>query len=76
MAPDEHPPLVLRPKLDQAMLYWMLQMLRNCTAVRYALNKSRTLRLADYSRTLPNGPTISVSKATKSLASMMRLLLS
>ncbi|AFL48851.1 D-amino-acid dehydrogenase [Sinorhizobium fredii] len=47
----EHAPLVLRPKLDGAMLAWMYQMLRNCTADRYALNKSRMLRLAGYSRT-------------------------
>ncbi|OUC50241.1 D-amino acid dehydrogenase small subunit, partial [Eggerthia catenaformis] len=47
----QHAPLILRPKLDRAMLTWMLQMLRNCTAERYAINKSRMLRLADYSRT-------------------------
>lgn len=46
----EHAPLILRPKLNGPMLSWMLQMLRNCTADRYALNKSRMLRLADYSR--------------------------
>jgi D-amino-acid dehydrogenase len=32
------------------MLAWMAQLLRNCTSARYALNKSRMLRLADYSR--------------------------
>ena len=47
----EHAPLILRPKLDRAMLAWMMQMLRNCTAERYAVNKSRMLRLAAYSRT-------------------------
>lgn len=46
----EHAPLILRPKLDAAMLSWMLKMLMNCTSERYALNKSRMLRLADYSR--------------------------
>ena len=46
----EHAPLILRPKIDMAMLSWMAQMLRNCTSARYALNKSRMLRLADYSR--------------------------
>ncbi len=46
----EHAPLILRPKIDMAMLTWMAQMLRNCTSTRYALNKSRMLRLADYSR--------------------------
>ena len=46
----QHAPLILRPKVDMAMLSWMTQMLRNCTSARYALNKSRMLRLADYSR--------------------------
>ncbi|MCB2402845.1 D-amino acid dehydrogenase [Rhizobium ruizarguesonis] len=46
----QHAPLILRPKADIAMLAWMAQLLRNCTSARYALNKSRMLRLADYSR--------------------------
>lgn len=46
-----HAPLILRPKLDPAMLSWLVRMLSNCTARRYALNKGRMLRLADYSRT-------------------------
>ena len=46
----EHAPLVLRPKLDAAMISWMLKMLSNCTSERYAINKSRMLRLANYSR--------------------------
>ncbi|MGQ4273896.1 D-amino acid dehydrogenase [Terrihabitans sp. B22-R8] len=46
----QHAPLILRPKLDAAMLGWMARMLRNCTAARYALNKGRMLRMADYSR--------------------------
>ena len=46
----EHAPLILRPKVDGAMLSWMVKMLRNCTSGRYAINKSRMLRLADYSR--------------------------
>lgn len=47
----EHAPLILRPKIDAAMLSWMVKMLSNCTSGRYAINKSRMLRLADYSRT-------------------------
>jgi D-amino-acid dehydrogenase len=43
-------PLVLRPKLDPAMWTWLLRMLRNCTSSRYALNKSRMVPLAEYSR--------------------------
>jgi D-amino-acid dehydrogenase len=46
----KHGPLVIRPKLDPAMWIWMARMLRNCTAARYALNKSRMVRLAEYSR--------------------------
>jgi D-amino-acid dehydrogenase len=46
----EHAPLILRPKVDRAMLTWLASMLRNCTSDRYAINKSRMLRLADYSR--------------------------
>jgi len=44
-----HRPLVIR-HLDAAMIRWCLAMLRNCTARRYAVNKARMLRLAEYSR--------------------------
>lgn len=46
----KHSPLVLRPQLDPAQWRWILAMLRNCTPARYALNKSRMVRLAEYSR--------------------------
>jgi len=45
-----HAPLILRPKIDVAMVSWLVSMLSNCTSKRYAINKSRMLRLADYSR--------------------------
>ena len=45
-----HRPLVLRPHLDLPMVGWILAMLRNCTARRYEINKSRMVRLAEYSR--------------------------
>ncbi len=45
-----HSPLVIWPMLDLAMWRWGLSMLRNCTAARYALNKGRMVRLAEYSR--------------------------
>jgi D-amino-acid dehydrogenase len=45
-----HAPLILRPSLDMAMLRWLTSMLRNCTQARYALNKSRMVRLAEFSR--------------------------
>ena len=46
----QHRPLVIRPNLDMAMIRWGLQMLRNCTAARYEVNKGRMVRLAEYSR--------------------------
>jgi D-amino-acid dehydrogenase len=42
-------PLVIKPGLDPRQYLWLLQMLRNCTARRYAVNKTRMLRLARYS---------------------------
>jgi integrase len=45
-----HGPLVIWPKLDPVMWCWMLKMLRNCTAERYAINKSRMIPIAEYSR--------------------------
>lgn len=42
-------PLVIKPGLDPHQYIWLLQMLRNCTASRYAINKARMLRLARYS---------------------------
>lgn len=45
-----HAPLILRPNLDPAMLRWLAAMLRNCTEARYALNKSRMVGLAEFSR--------------------------
>ncbi len=45
-----HAPLVIWPLPDPAMWRWGLQMLRNCTARRYEINKTRMVRLAEYSR--------------------------
>jgi D-amino-acid dehydrogenase len=44
-----HSPLVLRPRFDLALWAWLARMLANSTAVRYAINKERMLRLARYS---------------------------
>ncbi|HEY2561925.1 MAG TPA: D-amino acid dehydrogenase [Caldimonas sp.] len=44
-----HRPLVIR-HLDPVMVRWCLAMLCNCTAARYAINKARMVRLAEYSR--------------------------
>src|SRR5690554_264219 len=46
----EHPPLTIRPDGTLTQLRWMLQMWRNCTASRYAVNKERLLRISNYSR--------------------------
>ena len=46
----QHSPLVIWPMLDPAMWRWGAAMLRNCTEARYAVNKGRMVRLAEYSR--------------------------
>lgn len=43
-------PLVLRPKADWQMIQWMIATLGQCTAARYARNKSKMVRLANFSR--------------------------
>jgi len=47
---QEHAPLAIRPDGSLQQLRWMWQMLRNCNAERYAENKERMVRLAEYSR--------------------------
>lgn len=46
----KHAPLIIQPKPDWAKVKWMARMLMNCTADAYAVNKSRMVRLAEYSR--------------------------
>ncbi|MBP7242440.1 D-amino acid dehydrogenase [Amaricoccus sp.] len=47
---QRHSPLFIRPSLDPAFWRFGLAMLRNCTAAAYAVNKSRMVPLAEYSR--------------------------
>ncbi|MEW6759526.1 MAG: D-amino acid dehydrogenase [Pseudomonadota bacterium] len=47
---QKHAPLAIRPDGSLFQLQWMWQMYRNCTADRYAVNKERMVRLAEYSR--------------------------
>jgi len=47
---QKHAPLAIRLDGSAFQLQWMWQMLRNCTQARYALNKARMVRLAEYSR--------------------------
>ena len=45
-----HSPLVIWPMLDPKMWRWGLSMLANCTEKAYAINKSRMVPIAEYSR--------------------------
>ncbi|MET0962088.1 MAG: D-amino acid dehydrogenase [Noviherbaspirillum sp.] len=47
---QRHAPLSITPDGTVFQLQWMWQMLRNCTPERYAVNKERMVRLAEYSR--------------------------
>jgi D-amino-acid dehydrogenase len=47
---EKHAPLAVRPDGSRFQLQWLWQMLSNCTTDRYAVNKARMVRLAEYSR--------------------------
>jgi D-amino-acid dehydrogenase len=47
---QRHAPLAIRPDGTLFQLEWMWEMYRNCSAERYAVNKERMVRLAEYSR--------------------------
>ena len=47
---QRHAPLAIRADGSLFQLRWMAQMLRNCTGSRYAVNKERMTRVAEYSR--------------------------
>jgi len=47
---DRYPPLILRGRFDPQLFSWLVRLLANCTAQRYALNKNRMVSLATYSR--------------------------
>jgi D-amino-acid dehydrogenase len=47
---QKHAPLAIRPDGTSFQLKWMRQMLANCNERAYAVNKSRMMRLAEYSR--------------------------
>lgn len=50
MFQKEHAPLAIRLDGTLYQWRWMAAMLANCSASRYAVNKERMLRLAEYSR--------------------------
>lgn len=47
---QKHAPLIIKITPDLAQYRWMWQLLRNCNAKSYAINKERMLRVAEYSR--------------------------
>ncbi|AOK19380.1 amino acid dehydrogenase [Burkholderia cepacia] len=47
---QKHAPLAIRLDGSAFQLQWMWQMLQNCSKARYAVNKGRMVRLAEYSR--------------------------
>ena len=47
---QRHAPFSLRLTADPRQYQWMLKMLGNCSAARYAVNKERMVRIAEYSR--------------------------
>jgi len=47
---QRHAPLAIKLTGNIDQYLWMAQMLRNCTAARYAVNKERMVRLSEYSR--------------------------
>ena len=46
----KHAPLIIGARPDPAKIEWVLRMLGNCNSGAYAINKSRMVRLAEYSR--------------------------
>ncbi len=47
---QKHAPLAIRADGSLFQLRWMAAMLRNCSPDRYAVNKERMMRVAEYSR--------------------------
>jgi D-amino-acid dehydrogenase len=47
---QRHAPFAIQPDGSLFQLQWMWEMVKNCDAQRYAVNKERMVRLAEYSR--------------------------
>ena len=47
---QKHAPLSIRPDGSLFQLRWMMSLLANCRADRYAINKERMMRVSEYSR--------------------------
>jgi D-amino-acid dehydrogenase len=47
---QSHPPLAVKPDGSLFQLEWIIRFLSNCRKSKYAINKERMLRLAEYSK--------------------------
>ncbi|OCH56538.1 hypothetical protein A6D97_00005 [Vibrio sp. ZF57] len=47
---QEHAPLKVKPSLSPELVSWVTKMLANCSEEKYVQNKSRMLRVANFSR--------------------------
>jgi D-amino-acid dehydrogenase len=47
---QHHAPLAIKPDWTFDQLKWIMQFLGNCTQAKYTINKSRMLRIANYSK--------------------------
>lgn len=47
---EKHAPLAIQPTLDSAQYKFLWNMYRNCTNERFDINKSRLMRISEYSR--------------------------
>ena len=71
-----HAPLIINARPDPAKIEWVARMLMNCTSSAYAINKSRMVRLAEYSRDclmqLREGTGISYDERTQGTLQLFR----
>lgn len=47
---QKHAPLAVKPSVSPELYSWAAKMLKNCSSANYRINKSRMLRIANYSR--------------------------
>ena len=73
---QHHAPLAVQLDGSMWQLQWMMQMLKNCGADQYAINKERMVRVAEYSRdclrTLRDETSISYENRSKGTLQLFR----
>ena len=47
---SKHPPLIVNPKLNSETVKFLYQMLKNCNSKSYEINKSRMVRVSNFSQ--------------------------